>query len=167
VKKINARFIQAGMPPPSPYKVVDTLLEAKKIARFTSNKLEWLSAKLTDTPKSSHSQFPGMELWNECLKGNPKAWKVMRKYNPIDVIGTEGVYLKLRPYIIGHPNVNVYDDDETVRCGNCGSEDVIQKGYRYTNVGKYPRFKCNGCGAWHRGGYTENTPAKRKSLLRN
>lgn len=167
VKKINARFIQAGMLPPSPYKVVDTLLEAKKIARFTSNKLEWLSAKLTDTPKSSHAQFPGMELWNECLKGNPKAWRVMRKYNPIDVVGTEGVYLKLRPYIIGHPNVNVYDEDETVRCVNCGSEDVHQKGYRYTNVGKYPRYRCYACGAWHRGGYTENTPAKRKSLLRN
>lgn len=167
VKKINARFIQAGMPPPSPYKVVDTMIEAKKVARFTSNKLEWLSAKLTETKKSAHKEFPGMELWVECLKDNPKAWKVMKKYNPIDVIGTEGVYLKLRPYIIGHPNVAIYDEDETMRCPNCGSSDVIKKGYRFTQVGKYSRYQCNGCAAWSRGGYTENTPAKRKSMLRN
>jgi hypothetical protein len=24
-----------------------------------------------------------MDLWNECLKGNPKAWRVMKKYNCI------------------------------------------------------------------------------------
>lgn len=167
IKKINARFIMAGMPPPSHYRVVDTMLEAKKIARFTSNRLEWLSAVLTDTKKSAHKEFPGMELWNECLKGNPRAWKTMRKYNPRDVIATEGVYLALRPYIEGHPNVAAFDDSEEKRCPNCGSSHVIQKGYRFTNTGKYPRFKCTDCGAWSRGGYTENTISKRKSLLRN
>src|SRR4051794_17207192 len=30
VRKIQARFLLLGMPPPSPFKVVDTLLEARK-----------------------------------------------------------------------------------------------------------------------------------------
>jgi hypothetical protein len=166
VKKIMARFIQAGMEPPSPFKVVDTMVEAKNIARFTSNRLAWLSDVLTDTPKSEHKKFPGFELWTECLADNPAAWKEMRKYNIRDVEATEKVYLRLRPYIKGHPNVNSYDDSTELRCGHCGSTQVARRGYQYTQVGKYSRFKCDSCGAWGRGGYTENTLAKRKSLLR-
>lgn len=167
IKKINARFLSLGMPPPSPYKVIDTMVEAKNVAALTSNKLEWLAQALTDERKRNHGKFPGFLLWTECLKGNAEAWAEMREYNPQDVIATEEVYLQLRPWIQGHPNVNVYDDDETERCPNCGSDHVVKKGFRFTQVGKYPRFKCGDCGAWSRGGYTENTPGKRKSLLRN
>lgn len=166
-RKINARFLALGMPPPSPYKMVDTKVEAAKHAMFTSNKLEWLAPTLTDERKSSHGKFPGFLLWTECLKGNPEAWAEMREYNPQDVISTEKVYLRLRPYIVGHPNVGAYSESEERQCPNCGSHDVTQRGHRYTQVGKYARFKCGACGAWSRGGYTENTPAKRKSMLRN
>lgn len=166
-RKINARFIALGMKPPSPYKCIDTKVEAQKVAAFTSNKLEWLARVLTDERKSAHSKFPGFKLWLECLKGNKEAWAEMRKYNPQDTVATEEVYLKLRPYIIGHPNLNVYDDDEDKRCPNCGSKHVERRGFRYTQTGKYSRYHCGDCGAWSRGGYTENTVAKRKSLLRN
>lgn len=166
-RKINARFLALGMPPPSPYKCIDTKVEAQKVAAFTSNKLEWLARVLTDERKSAHSKFPGFKLWLECLKGNKEAWAEMRKYNPQDIIATEEVYLKLRPFIDGHPNMGVYTEDNTKRCPNCGSDEVKQKGYRYTQTGKYPRYHCADCGAWSRGGYTENTIAKRKSLLRN
>jgi hypothetical protein len=49
MKKINARFLESGMPPPTPFKVVDTMLAARSIAGFTSNKLAWLSEVLTET----------------------------------------------------------------------------------------------------------------------
>ena len=167
VKKIMARFIEAGMPPPSPFKVIDTMLEARKIAKFTSNKLAWLSAKLTDTPKLSHSQFPGFELWVQCLARNPKAWRVMKRYNPVDVKGTEKLYLKLRPYIVGHPNLAAYDDDETARCPKCLSADLQKKGFAFTQTGQYQRYKCGGCKGWSRSRYTINTMGKRKALLSN
>jgi DNA-directed RNA polymerase subunit RPC12/RpoP len=166
-KKINARFLILGMPPPSPFKMVDTMVEAKKVAAFTSNKLAWLSRVLSEERKSDHGKFPGFLLWSECLKGNPEAWAEMREYNPQDVIATEEVYLKLRPWIEGHPNLAAYDDNEDMRCPNCSSEHVVRKGFRFTQTGKYARYKCGDCGAWSRGGYTENTLAKRKSLLRN
>jgi hypothetical protein len=167
VKKINARFIMAGLPPPSPYKVVDTMLEARKIAAFTSNKLAWLSAILTDTPKSEHKLFPGFELWTECLADNPKAWKEMGKYNDIDIRATEGVYLKLRPYMIGHPNVAAYNSSESTQCPKCGSEKMQSRGVALTQSGQYKRFRCGGCGGWARGRYTENSTEKRRSLLSN
>ena len=166
-RKINARFIALGMQPPSPFKMVDTKVEASKVAMFTSNKLEWLAQALTDERKLSHGRFPGFALWTECLKGNPEAWAEMREYNPQDVIATEQVYLKLRPYIVGHPNVNVYDEDETTRCPKCGSDHLNQRGYVTTQVGQYARFRCMECGGWSRSRYTTNTLAKRKSLLTN
>ena len=167
MKKINARFIELGMPLPKPYKVVDTMLEAKRIAKFTSNRLAWLSAVLTDTPKSEHKKFPGFELWTECLADNPDAWAEMKKYNIIDVQGTEKVYLQLRPYIIGHPNLAAYNGDETVQCPKCGSEDIQRRGLALTQTGEYIRYRCTPCGGWSRSRYTQNTIAKRRSLLSN
>jgi hypothetical protein len=167
VKKINARFLELEMPPPSPFKVVDTMLEAKKIAKFSSNRLAWLSSILTDTPKSEHKKFPGFELWSECLNDNPEAWKEMQKYNDIDIRATEKVYLKLRPFIIGHPNVAAYDDDDTRRCPKCGSDALVSRGLALTQTGQYKRYQCKSCGGWARGRYTENTPAKRRALLSN
>ena len=167
LRKINARFLVLGLPPPSPYKLVDTMLEARKVAAMTSNKLEWLSAVLTDVPKDKHKEFPGFELWVECLKKNPRAWAVMRKYNPRDVVATEKVYLKLRPFIVGHPNVGNYDDNEERVCPKCGSHKLQQRGFSVTQTGKYARFQCTSCGGWSRSRYTLNTKGKRHALLSN
>lgn len=168
MKKINARFIEAGLPALSPIKVIDTMLIAKEVAKFTSNKLEWLSKHLTGTPKDSHNEFPGMGLWSECLKGNPKAWKVMKKYNCIDVPATEELYLKLRPYMQGHPNVAAYYSDDKVRCPRCASVNVHpQAKPALTQSGEYIRYQCGDCGGFARSRYTLNSKAKRKSLLAN
>ena len=167
IKKINARFLIHDLPPPSPYKVIDTMVEAKKIAALTSNKLEWLAKVLAGGKKDNHADFPGFELWLQCMAGNKKAWASMRKYNPQDVIETEAVYLKLRPYMVGHPNVAAYDADEEMVCPKCGSDDIVQRGFAYTQTGKYQRIKCKGCGGWSRTRYTENTIEKRRSLLSN
>ncbi len=166
-KKINARFIAAGMNPPSPYKVIDTKAEAQKIAKFTSNRLAWLSDVLTETPKSEHKQFPGFELWIECLADNPKAWAVMRKYNNIDVLAAEAVYLRLRPYIIGHPNLSNFSDEAIPQCPNCGSANVNRRGTARTQVNTYHRFQCMDCGTWSRTRYNATGIAKRRSMLTN
>jgi predicted RNA-binding Zn-ribbon protein involved in translation (DUF1610 family) len=167
MKKINARFLESGMPPPTPFKVVDTMLEARRIAGFTSNKLAWLSEVLTETPKSEHKLFPGFELWTECLADNPKAWAEMRKYNDIDIIATENVYLKLRPFIVGHPNVASYNDDTDPQCPKCGSKNLNSRGRALTQSGEYTRYQCKSCGGWARGRYTKNSISKRRALLSN
>lgn len=168
VKKINARFILLGMPPPSPFRVVDTMLEARKNFGFTSNKLEWLTDKLCTThKKQKHKKFPGFELWRECLSGNPEAWAEMREYNVDDVLSLEELYLVMRPWMSGHPNVGNYDDKpgNGPKCPHCGSTNVRRKGLRHTQVGQYPRYHCQGCGAWSRGRLTTNTKAHKANLL--
>jgi hypothetical protein len=168
VKKIQARFVQAGMPPPSPFKVVDTLLMAKQVAKFTSNKLEWMASILTNNPKDGHDEFPGMTLWTECLKGNKRAWRAMKTYNELDIPSCEDVYTRLRPYYQGHPNVAAYYDDDATRCPKCGSIDIHATDKpALTQAGKYIQYQCNGCGGFSRSRYTHNSTAKRKSLLAN
>ena len=167
LRKIKARLIMHGFPPPSPVKVLDTMLMARQVAAFTSNKLEWLAEWLTDSRKSSHGKFPGFSLWVECLNKNPAAWREMKKYNIPDVLTCEKVYLRLRPWITGHPNIVVYNDDDTVACPVCGSHNVKADGFSYTSTSKYQRYNCGGCGAWSRSRFTLNTLSKRKALLTN
>jgi DNA polymerase III epsilon subunit-like protein len=71
--KINARFIQHDMLPPSPYRIIDTLEIARKSFNFTSNKLQYLADALKCAPKQQHGKFPGFELWNECMRDNEEA----------------------------------------------------------------------------------------------
>lgn len=167
IKKINARLLMKGFGPYSPVKVIDTLQIAKKHFGFTSNKLAWMSEHLTKTKKSEHKQFPGFELWEECLKDNPKAWKEMELYNCKDVLSTEELYLKLRPWMENHPNIANYNPLEKMLCPKCGSDKVQKRGKALTQTGEYHRFQCGACGGWSRSRYTLNTKNKRTTLLSN
>lgn len=145
-KKLNARFAIQGMKPPSSYKHIDTRKIAKKHFKFTSNKLEYFTDVLgTKYKKLKHDKFPGQELWNECLKKNPEAWKEMEVYNKYDVLSLEEVYRKLIPWD-NAVNFNVYRDDETSVC-TCGSTKFTKNGYFYSSTGKYQRYSCANCGS--------------------
>lgn len=168
IKKINARLIANGFGPYSPVKVVDTLLEVRKVAAFTSNKLEYLTGLLTTEKKLNHQKFPGFELWKECLAGNPEAWEEMKEYNIQDIISLEELYLKLRPWMTEHPNLgNFQDNDEydTPVCPKCGGKHMIKRGVQRTQVGQYQRYRCLDCGGWSRGREMLKTKAERQHIL--
>lgn len=168
LKKINARFILRGMTPPSPYEIVDTLDIAKQNFAFTSNRLQYLTDQLCTEKKMSHAKFPGFELWAQCLKGNPLAWKEMARYNKQDVISLEELYLILRPWAVGHPNIGAIEGADGHACPKCGSAEVIQKGFRFTKQGgKYARFLCKCCGGWSRGRQMQQAHGQRRQLLVN
>ncbi|BAN92340.1 DNA polymerase exonuclease subunit [Ralstonia phage RSB3] len=168
-KKINARFLQHGLPPPSPYEIVDTLDVAKAHFAFTSNRLAYLTDTLCTEKKLAHAKFPGFELWAQCLKGNPAAWKEMEVYNKQDVISLEELYLKLRSWMVGHPNVAaIHGDLSEEQCPKCGSANVIQKGFRYTKQGgAYLRYQCKDCGGWSRGRFVQQSRSQRRKMLVN
>jgi hypothetical protein len=149
LKKINARLITSGFGPYSPVRVVDTLDVAKKHFAFSSNKLAFTSLYLTDTPKSEHKKFPGFALWAECLQDNAEAWKEMEKYNKRDVVATEKLYLKFRPWIQHHPNLAVYTGPHHGHvCPACGSAKTQSRGIMASQVFKYQRYQCTDCGHW-------------------
>lgn len=167
VKKINSRLLVHGHKPYSPIKIIDTMLIAKRHFAFTSNKLKWMSEHLCAAKKDDHKKFPGFELWAECLKDNRSAWSEMRKYNIRDVVATEQLYLKLRPWMVGHPNIASYSGQEEILCPKCGGSKVQMRGRSLTQSGEYHRFQCMECGGWARSRYTLNTIDKRRVLLSN
>ena len=167
VRKVNARLIQHGIAPPSPYRVIDTYQVSKKYFAFSSQKLAHTSAILTDTPKDRHRRFPGFELWVECLADNPLAWADMKTYNTRDVRATEKVYIRQRPWIDNHPNIGVFDPSDRPFCPKCGSDKVNVGGTRCSvkQQGAYKRYVCMACGGWSRGKIMQLPLEKRRSLL--
>jgi hypothetical protein len=98
-KKLNAKFLEHGMGAPSAFKCVDTFKIAKRHFALTSNKLEYMSKKFnTKYKKQDHEDFAGFKLWDECLKGNIKAWNSMQRYNQFDVLATEELFTKLAEF---------------------------------------------------------------------
>ena len=153
---IAGRALVNNLPIPSPYRIVDTLLVARREFNFPSNSLEYLSNVLECTPKGGHKKFPGFELWLECLRGNLEAWDEMRHYNIQDVLTLEEIYVKMRPYMKDHPNVAIHDQkDDKPTCPKCGSTHLQSRGYAVTNVFKYRKFQCQSCGGWSRTRFSE------------
>lgn len=165
LRKIRARALMHGLPPFKEPLVQDTMLMARSIGSFTSNKLEYLSKNLTDAPKSAHAKFPGFELWLGVMQGNREAWDEMREYNIQDVIATEKLYLALRPWVRNHPNMAHYYNDDQRRCPRCGSVNLHSNGTTYRGVSEYTAFTCSDCGGHSRSRHTLNTRDKRKALL--
>jgi DNA polymerase III, epsilon subunit and related 3''-5'' exonucleases len=141
IKVANARFIKNGLGPVSEKISIDTLKEARKRFRFSSNKLD----DLAQYAKIGKKKETGKALWIDCINGDIKAWKKMEEYNIHDVKLLEGVYTWLRPYMKSHPNLNVISGTAT-KCPACLSSDHVKDGYKYSNNGVYQKYRCKGCG---------------------
>ena len=149
VRKTNARFIINGMLPPSPYKTIDTLKVARRHFHFDSNKLGDLGEYLKLGKKLVHT---GFDLWARCMRGEPKAWNMMRRYNRRDIVLLERVYDRLKPYIVNHPNLGLYTErPDHPECPTCRSSHVTRQGFRVSRSRKYRQYKCMDCGSWSQG----------------
>jgi DNA polymerase III epsilon subunit-like protein len=145
VPLMNARFIINGMTPPSFYKVIDTKAVASRHFKFPSNKLDAIAGYFGLGSKIKTNFM----LWRKCMEGDENALEEMRIYNIQDVELLEDVYLKLRPFIKSHPNLNLYMETNKHVCANCGNHNIKFDSYYYTSVNKYEVYRCS-CGALSR-----------------
>lgn len=143
LKKLNTKFLIAGMPSPSYYKSIDTLEVAKKNFSFTFNKLDWIN-KLLGIGTKMETSF---KWWDEASEGNEKYLDMMLEYNMQDTFILEELYLKLRPWISGHPNMAVYSGKDFPVCPTCGSHDLHWNSTYSTPLGLYKSFRCQDCGS--------------------
>ncbi len=140
LRKLNARFIDNGFDPPSPYRSIDTLKVARREFAFSSYKQDYLTKHFKLEQKLSTN----FQLWLDCMDGKQKALDEMAEYNRHDVMGLEEVYLKLRPYIHNHPNLGVLMDQDV--CPNCGSDHLEETESVYiTTAYQFPVYRCGGC----------------------
>jgi hypothetical protein len=148
IRKVQARFLRYDMKPPSPFKTIDTLKVARTYFKLDSNKLGDLGQYLGIGGKLTHT---GFDLWQRVMKGDMKAWALMKRYNARDVQLLEQVYLKLRPYMKRHPNLQIYDSRER-HCPTCNEYALVKKGFTIAISKKYQQYQCKSCGHWSRGG---------------
>ena len=144
-KKSQARMLVRGLEPPSPYRQIDTKKVAKKYAKFTSNKLDDLGTYFKLGNKVSTG---GFALWKGCMCGDKKSWNRMKRYNIQDVRLLEKVYLKLRPWMQGHPSMNLGDENYK-KCPKCGAKAKMHKrGFARKKTSLYQRYQCMSCHGW-------------------
>lgn len=146
IKKINARLLHHSFKPPSPYKTIDTIKVARRRFAFVSNRLNDLGKYLGVGAKLPHT---GFHLWKGCMEGDRKSWALMRRYNARDVDLLEQVYLKLRAWEPGHPNLSLYSGE--VACPTCQSKRIQRRGFNFAKSRITQRMQCLGCGAWFSG----------------
>lgn len=143
MKKLNTRLIYYNLPPLPKITTIDTVKEYRKVAAFSSNKLDYLSSFLTGSGKL-HTDF---SLWKRIMNGDKKAVKEMVAYNKVDVLKTEEIYGRIVPYMKNPPHLGaMYGHDKNLSCKSCGSANVKLNGVRYTAAGvKKQEVKCRDC----------------------
>lgn len=146
-KKITSRFLYYNIPPPSPYKIIDTKLVTKRVSANTRNNQGVLLKEWGLNFKMENSGFP---MWLGCMSGDKKSWKEMLAYNLQDTIGLESLYKHLIPWMKN--NQGMFRNGTV--CVNCGSHSLQARGWIRNKTTKYRRISCNDCGSWMRA--TEN-----------
>ena len=159
---LNKEFALQDLCPPAPYHQIDLLRTARRRFKFTSNKLDYISQQFGLGSKVQHK---GMDLWRECMAGNDKSWKTMKKYNIQDVKLLEKLYLHLLPWIQNHPNHALYKDTDRPVCPNCGSTHVVKNGVEHLKTLSYQRYRCGDCLTPIRGRTNITDKDKKKHIL--
>lgn len=101
-KHINREFLENGLMPPSPVKDLDLMSVVKANFAFPSNKLDYVAQRLGVGAKVKHS---GFQLWLDCMAGDEKAWREMKKYQLQDVNLLIDLYYELLPWFVGKGSV--------------------------------------------------------------
>jgi len=144
IPKVNKDFLLEDLPPPSYYAEIDLLKTVRKRFGFSSNKLDYVAQQLGIGSKVRHK---GMDLWKECMAGDERAWRTMKRYNIQDVVLLQKLYKKLLPWIPNHPNHGVFVNSDNPTCRNCGSTKLVKDGIQHNNTLSYQRYRCKSCRA--------------------
>lgn len=164
-KHLRREWLLAGLTPPSPHKDIDLLSVVRRQFKFASNKLQHVASELGIGSKVQHD---GFDLWVRCMADDPTAWNLMRRYCKGDVQLTEQLYERLLPWVQNHPHHGLYDRNVNEAgqavCQRCGSAALTKRGYAYTNVSKFVRYRCKDCGSYSRAKHAEATVGIRQAV---
>jgi len=152
MKHLFEEIVKHGMTPPSPHKDIDLIRAARGRFRFPYNSLNEVCRDLGLDLKLAND---GFDLWLGCMAGDDKCWRAMKRYNVQDVRVTEQLYDRLRPWIKGHPNLNMYRAERVSACDKCASTELSESGFYYTQTRAYKQFVCRDCGSYSRATHCE------------
>lgn len=137
--KLQGEFILDGLGPTPPIASIDLIKTVRKFG-FFMNRLAFIGPLLRVGAKVKHE---GFQLWAKVMDGDPVAQAKMQKYNIQDVVLTEKLYKKVRPFIKNHPQLRAGDT-----CPACTSDKTQKRGWRYTRFFRIQRNQCQSCAHW-------------------
>lgn len=145
-KIARATWVRYGIAPPSPYKVIDTLRIARSQFKFPGgNSLNEVAIFLGLGRKADVGI---RDLWYDCyIENSGRAWRLLKKYNNMDVDLLVGVYEAMLPYISNHPNLAMLYR-ERGRCPKCLSDKLQARGTSKRAAGEVQRYQCQACAGW-------------------
>ena len=146
IKWAQELFLKHDIPKPSKSYSIDLLKESRSAYYSISHKLDFRGRQLGIGSKLPHE---GFRLWLACMRGEKASFERMRAYCSQDVRLTERYYLKLRPRMKNHPNVNMFQQGELftgrLKCPACSSSNIRLNGFNYYSGGKRQILLC---GLW-------------------
>ena len=166
-KKMNAKFLEYGLPEPAPYKVIDPMLICKGNFALTSNKMDFVAKYVADNEAGKLGT--NLQLWIDSMNDDIEALDRMQTYCDEDINVLERVYLAVRHWDKTAPNLALHYKDDKPRCNGCGSDHLIPIPNRTfnTNLSKFEIVRCGNCSKVLRTRTSTLSKEKRQSLLMN
>ena len=148
-----------GLPAPSPFKIIDTLKVARSAFSMPSNTLDSLAKRLGVEAKSDKYD---VRVAQAAVAGDKEAQDRIRFYNMGDIVASEALFDRLRPYARNIPHLGMWTDDE-LACPSCGHTMTATGKTVHANVQRYEHLHCPNCGAHARGTARLKNPTRTRS----
>jgi len=143
-RNLNAEWLTLGMLAPSPFKILDTLKEARKTFGFESNTLASLTQRLgIDTKTDKYD----VTTARAAVAGDKAAQRKLKAYNIGDIAASEAFVDRLRGWIPTHPHNVIGTIDDRPTCNQCWGDNLTRNGTKLANQITYVLYRCQDCGA--------------------
>ena len=143
-KNLSAEWLTHGMNAPTPFKILDTLKEARRTFGFESNTLASLTKRLGISTKTDKFEI---DMARAACAGDKAAQRRLKSYNCGDVVASEEFVDRLRGWIPGHPHDLIGRTDDRPTCNQCWGDNLVPNGIKLAQQITYRLFRCQDCGA--------------------
>ena len=148
-----------GLPAPSPFKIIDTLKVARSAFSMPSNTLDSLAKRLGVDSKTDKYD---VRVAQAAVGGDKEAQATLESYNRGDIVASEALFDRLRPYAKGLPHMGMWTDSENA-CPNCGHDMAPTGKIAHANVQAYAAMQCPSCGAHGRNTVRLKNPTRTRA----
>lgn len=143
-RHLNTEWRDLGLPAPSPFKVVDTLKEARKTFGDESKTLAALTQRLGIETKTDKYEIA---VARAAVAGDKAAQRKLKAYNVGDIDASEALVDRLRGWIPSHPHNLMGTADDRPTCNQCWGDNLESNGTKLANLIAYKLYRCQDCGA--------------------
>lgn len=143
-RHLNTAWRDMGLPAPSPYKILDTLKEARKTFGDESKTLAALTQRTGVSTKTDKYE---VAVARAAVAGDVKAQRKLKAYNCGDVVASEEFVDRLRGWIPTHPHSLTGNSDDRPTCNQCWGDNLVRNGTKLATLITYVLYRCQDCGA--------------------